>query len=93
LQVDEPLTIGQPTSFFGAVMSEQAVRTTEAMMATAVKRRLRFICDLLTRGKAGRGTEARHNVSPSADQEMPFSYQKMPVSYQKHHFSYHLHSR
>jgi hypothetical protein len=39
LQVDEPLVIGQAVSFFGAVMSEQAVRTTEAMMATVAKRR------------------------------------------------------
>jgi hypothetical protein len=39
LQVDEPLVIGQPTSFFGAVISEQAVRTTEAMMAMLAKRR------------------------------------------------------
>jgi len=53
LQVDEPLTIGH-TSFFGAVISEQAVRTTEAMMATAVKRRLRIIGVSPDEGKGGK---------------------------------------
>jgi hypothetical protein len=37
-QTDEPLVTGQAL-FLGAVMSEQAVRTTEAMMALAMKRR------------------------------------------------------
>jgi hypothetical protein len=36
LQVDEPLLIGQ-TSFFGAVMSEQAARTTEATTVATIK--------------------------------------------------------
>jgi hypothetical protein len=40
-QVDDPLRIGQ--SFFGAVMSEQAVRTTEAMMAVATSSLRRII--------------------------------------------------
>jgi hypothetical protein len=34
--------IGQ-TSFFGAVMSEQAARTTEAMTAVTMRRRRRII--------------------------------------------------
>jgi hypothetical protein len=42
-QVDEPFTIGQGASFCGAVISEQAVRTTEAAMATAAKRLRRVI--------------------------------------------------
>jgi hypothetical protein len=42
MQVDEPFTTGHE-SFFGAVMSEQAVRTTAAMMATAAKSLLRVI--------------------------------------------------
>jgi len=37
------LTIGQAASFFGAVMSEQAARTTEARMAVAVSRRRRIM--------------------------------------------------
>jgi hypothetical protein len=41
-QVEEPLKTGH-TSFFGAVMSEQAVRTTAAMMAAAAKSLLRVI--------------------------------------------------
>jgi len=41
-QVEEPLITGQ-IGFFGAVMSEQAVRTTAAMMATAAKSLLRII--------------------------------------------------
>jgi hypothetical protein len=40
-QVDEPFVTGQ--TFFGAVMSEQAVKTKEAMMAVAMKRRRRII--------------------------------------------------
>jgi hypothetical protein len=36
-------------------MSEQAVRTTEAMMATAVKRRLRIIGVSPDEGKGGKG--------------------------------------
>jgi hypothetical protein len=40
-QVEEPLVIGQV--FFGAVMSEQAVKTKEAMIAVAMKRRRRII--------------------------------------------------
>jgi hypothetical protein len=42
MQVEEPFTTGQ-TSFLGAVMSEQAVRTTAAMMAAAAKSLLRVI--------------------------------------------------
>jgi hypothetical protein len=55
LQVDEPLTIGQAASFFGAVMSEQAVTTTEAMMATVMKRRRRIIGVSPEKGRAGKG--------------------------------------
>ena len=40
-QVEEPFVIGQ--SFFGAVMSEQAVTTIEAMMAVATSRRRRIM--------------------------------------------------
>jgi hypothetical protein len=43
MQVDEPFITGQVVSFFGAVMSEQAVRTTAAMMAMAAKSLLRII--------------------------------------------------
>jgi di/tricarboxylate transporter len=42
MQVEEPFITGQ-ASFFGAVMSEQAVRTTAAMMAAAAKSLLRVI--------------------------------------------------
>jgi len=42
MQVEEPLMTGH-VSFFGAVMSEQAVRTTAAMMAMAAKSLLRII--------------------------------------------------
>jgi hypothetical protein len=42
MQVCEPLVTGQ-TSFFGAVMSEQAARTTEAMTEAAMRRRRRII--------------------------------------------------
>jgi hypothetical protein len=42
MQVWEPPVTGH-TSFFGAVMSEQAVRTTAAMIATAAKNLLRVI--------------------------------------------------
>jgi hypothetical protein len=55
LQVDEPLVIGQGASFFGAVMSEQAVRTTEAMMAMVAKRRWRIIGVSPDEGKGGKG--------------------------------------
>jgi hypothetical protein len=55
LQVDEPLVIGQPTSFFGAVMSEHAVRTTEAMMAMLAKRRRRIIGVSPEERKSGKG--------------------------------------
>jgi hypothetical protein len=41
MQVEEPLVIGQV--FFGPVMSEQAAKTNEAMMAVAMKRRRRII--------------------------------------------------
>jgi hypothetical protein len=40
--VEEPLVTGQ-TSFFGAVMSEQAARTTEATTVAAMSRRRRII--------------------------------------------------
>jgi hypothetical protein len=39
--VEEPLDTGQV--FFGAVMSEQAARTNEAMIAVAMKRRRRIM--------------------------------------------------
>jgi hypothetical protein len=42
VQICEPLDIGQ-VSFFGAVMSEQAVSTTEAMIAVAISRRRRIM--------------------------------------------------
>jgi hypothetical protein len=42
MQVEEPLVTGH-VSLLGAVMSEQAVRTTAAMMATAAKSLLRII--------------------------------------------------
>ena len=42
-QIEEPLVIGQEASFFGAVMSEQAVSTTEATIAVAMSRRRRII--------------------------------------------------
>ncbi|HKH00426.1 MAG TPA: hypothetical protein VKB08_06870 [Bradyrhizobium sp.] len=74
-------------------MSEQAVTTTEAMMATVMKRRRRIIGVSPDEGKAGKGPQVRHNVSPSAYPEMPFSYQEMPVSYQKQRFPYHFLSR
>jgi hypothetical protein len=35
----------------------------------------------------------RHNVPPSGNAEMAFSYHKMLVSYQKQRFSYHFLSR
>jgi len=37
------LDIGQVVSFFGAVISEQAVSTTEATIAVAMSRRRRII--------------------------------------------------
>ena len=43
------MVIGQDASFFGAVMSEQAVRTIEARMAVAMKRRRRIMGVLLDR--------------------------------------------
>jgi hypothetical protein len=75
-------------SFFGAVMSEQAVRTTEAMMAVATSSLRRIIG---VSPKRGRGVllPDTHNVRVSADAEMAFSYQKMSVFYQKQHFFYH----
>jgi hypothetical protein len=42
-QVDDPVIIGHGESFFGAVMSEQAVRTKEAITAAAMKRLRRII--------------------------------------------------
>jgi hypothetical protein len=53
MQVLEPLMTGH-TSFFGAVMSEQAVRTTAEMMAMAAKSLLRVMVELLIneRGRA-----------------------------------------
>jgi hypothetical protein len=51
-QVDEPLVTGHGASFFGAVMSEQAVRTTDATIATAVKR-LRRVIGVSPEGKWG----------------------------------------
>jgi hypothetical protein len=55
MQVLEPLITGHGESFFGAVMSEQAVRTTAATMATAAKSLLRVMEELLIkeRGRAG----------------------------------------
>jgi hypothetical protein len=55
LQVDEPLVTGQGASFFGAVMSEQAVTTTEAMMATVMNRRRRIIGVSPDEGKGWKG--------------------------------------
>ena len=52
MQVDEPFTIGH-ASFFGAVMSEQAVRTTEAMMAVATSSLRRIIGVSPSEGKGG----------------------------------------
>jgi hypothetical protein len=43
VQTCDPLVIGQVASFFGAVISEQAVSTTEAMMAVAISRRRRIM--------------------------------------------------
>jgi hypothetical protein len=43
VQTWDPLVIGQVPSFFGAVISEQAVRTTEATIAVAMSRRRRII--------------------------------------------------
>jgi hypothetical protein len=44
MQTEDPVTIGQlVVSFFGAVMSEQAVRTTEVMMAVAMSSLRRII--------------------------------------------------
>jgi hypothetical protein len=54
MQVEEPLITGH-ASFFGAVMSEQAVSTTAAMMATAAKSLLRVMEELLI--KKGRGRD------------------------------------
>jgi hypothetical protein len=51
-QVDEPFITGHVTSPFGAVMSEQAVRTTEATMATAAKR-LRRVIEVSPEEKGG----------------------------------------
>ena len=87
MQVEEPPVTGQ--MFFGAVVSEQAVRTTEAMMAVATRRRR--IIGVSPMGKGGPAD--LNNVRPSPNAEMAFSYQKLPVSYQKEHFSYHLPSR
>jgi hypothetical protein len=42
-QVEEPFITGHGASPFGAVISEQAVRTMEATMATAAKRLRRVI--------------------------------------------------
>lgn len=42
-QIEEPLDIGQVVSFFGAVISEQAVSTTEATIAVAMSRRRRIM--------------------------------------------------
>jgi hypothetical protein len=47
-QVFEPLVIGQ-TSLFGAVISEQAARTKEAITVAAMKRRRRIMGKLLIR--------------------------------------------
>ena len=68
-------------------MSEQAVRTTEAMMAVATSSLRRIMGKLLMR--KGRGWSDMPNVRVSADAEMAFSYQKMSVFYQKQYFSYH----
>jgi hypothetical protein len=54
MQVLEPLITGHGVSFFGAVMSEQAVRTTAEMMAMAAKSLLRVMEVLLIKEK-GRG--------------------------------------
>ena len=86
MQIDEPLRIGQAV-LFGPVMSEHAVRTTEAMMAVAMRSLRRIMGNLLMR-KGGCWPDMP-NVWVPADAEMAFSYQKMSVFYQKQHFSYH----
>jgi len=90
-QTEEPLITGH--ALFGAVMSEQAVRTTAAMMAMAVKSLLRVMGVLLIREGRGCGELNTPNVPLVENAEMSFSYQKMYVSYQKQYFSYHLPSR
>jgi hypothetical protein len=77
-------------SFFGAVISEQAVSTTEATIAVAMRRRRRIMGVSPDWGEGHCGSEVRSNVPASANPEMAFSYQKMPVSYQKQHFFYHF---
>ena len=52
MQIDEPLRIGQAV-LFGPVMSEQAVRTTEAMMAVAMRSLRRIMGNLLMRKGPG----------------------------------------
>jgi hypothetical protein len=49
------LVIGHGASFFGAVMSEQAVTTTEAMMATVMKSLRRIIGVSPDEGKDAKG--------------------------------------
>jgi len=55
MQVLEPLITGHDVSFFGAVMSEQAVRTTAEMMAMAAKSLLRVMEVLLIKERGGAG--------------------------------------
>jgi hypothetical protein len=55
MQVLEPLITGHDVSFFGAVMSEQAVRTTAETMAMAAKSLLRVMEELLIKEKGGAG--------------------------------------
>jgi hypothetical protein len=91
--VEEPLTTGQVTSPLGAVMSEQAARTTEATIATAVKR-LRRVIGVSPEEKWGSvGKVIGPNVCILTNAEMAFSYQKMSVFYQKGSFFYQNPSR
>jgi hypothetical protein len=52
-QTEEPFTTGH--ALFGAVMSEQAVRTTAEMMAMAAKSLLRVMEELLIKVRGGAG--------------------------------------
>jgi hypothetical protein len=87
------LITGHGASFFGAVISEQAVRTIADTMAMAAKSLLRVMEELLIKERGRAGELDRPNVLLLENAEMSFSYQKMSVSYQKQHFSYHLPSR
>jgi hypothetical protein len=74
-------------------MSEQAVRTTEATIATAAKRLRRVIGVSPEREVGKRWGSDRPNVRAFGNAEMPFPYQKMSVFYQKGAFFYQSPSR